>query len=208
MRRHTLRGHRRADHGRHLSLPRLPVFQRRRAGHALLFPAGSVTLLRGAAGAPLPRRFGPRRHAQLLPDCGTPLFGGTEGANYDVVRAGSLDDPEAFRARVSLWTGSAPSWHHIDAAAPSFPGNAPPIAWGRRAMRRQTTARASPAGLALLHTTSGLPWRAVHLYNYCTTCASLPEAYWAAISVSGRGLDLAGVAGGTGFRCSGRHRSP
>ena len=35
--------------------------------HALLFPAGSVTLPRRGQGAPLPRRFGPRRHAQLLP---------------------------------------------------------------------------------------------------------------------------------------------
>ena len=42
-----------------------------------------------------------------------------------------------------------------------------------------------------LHATSGLPWRAVHLcMAYCTTCASLPEAYWAAISVSGRALIL------------------
>ena len=28
------------------------------------------------------------------------------------------------------------------------------------------------------------------LHGYCTTCASLPEAYWAAISVSGRALIL------------------
>ena len=60
--------------------------------HALLFPAGSVTLLRGAARTPLPRRFGRAVMRSFCPDCGTPLFGGTEGANYDVVRAGSLDD--------------------------------------------------------------------------------------------------------------------
>ena len=59
---------------------------------------------RGGSGRAVMRSF--------CPDCGTPLFGGTEGANYDVVRAGSLDDPEAFRARVSLWTGSAPSAPH------------------------------------------------------------------------------------------------
>ena len=69
-------------------------------------------------------------------------------------------------------TGSAPSWHHIDAAAPSFPGNAPPIAeadalWGKK--------RASPAGLALSSCHIRTPWRAVHLWAYCTTCASLPE---------------------------------
>jgi hypothetical protein len=45
---------------------------------------------------------------------------------YEVVRAGSLDDPEAFHAQVSLWTGSAPSWHHVDRGVPHFPRNAPP----------------------------------------------------------------------------------
>ena len=94
--------------------------------HALLFPAGSVTLLRGAAKEHRYRGGSGRTVMRsFCPDCGTPLFGGTEGASYDVVRAGSLDDPEAFRARVSLWTDSAPSWHHVDADAPSFPGNAP-----------------------------------------------------------------------------------
>ena len=83
--------------------------------HALIFPAGSVTLLRGQ----------PREHRyksdsghivmrSFCPDCGTPLFGGSDSTTYEVVRAGSLDDPEAFHTRVSLWTDSAPSWHHVD----------------------------------------------------------------------------------------------
>ena len=65
--------------------------------HALIFPAGSVTLLRGQ----------PREHRyksdsghivmrSFCPDCGTPLFGGSDSTTYEVVRAGSLDDPEAF----------------------------------------------------------------------------------------------------------------
>ncbi|KAG1525004.1 hypothetical protein G6F50_018486 [Rhizopus delemar] len=57
--------------------------------------------------------------------CGTPLFGGSEGMGYEVVRAGSLDDPEAFHAKASLWTSSAPSWHHVDRSVPHFPRNAP-----------------------------------------------------------------------------------
>ncbi|MCD0506088.1 GFA family protein [Bordetella petrii] len=57
--------------------------------------------------------------------CGTPLFGGTQGAGYAIVKAGSLDDPEQFRARLGLWTESAPSWHHIDTTIPSFGRNSP-----------------------------------------------------------------------------------
>ena len=83
--------------------------------HALIFPAGSVTLLRGQ----------PREHRyksdsghivmrSFCPDCGTPLFGGSDSTTYEVVRAGSLDDPEAFHTRVSLWTDSAPvSYTHL-----------------------------------------------------------------------------------------------
>ena len=44
---------------------------------------------------------------------------------YEVVRAGSLDDPEAFHSKVSLWTDSAPSWHHVDRTVPSFGRNSP-----------------------------------------------------------------------------------
>ena len=94
--------------------------------HALIVPAGTVQVLRGEA-----RQYryaggsGREVMRSFCPACGTPLFGGSEGAPYDIVRAGSLDDPEAFRTRASLWTASAPSWHHVAEDAPSFPGNAP-----------------------------------------------------------------------------------
>ena len=35
----------------------------------------------------------------------------------------SLDDPEAFHSKASLWTDSAPSWHHVDRTVPSFGKN-------------------------------------------------------------------------------------
>ena len=94
--------------------------------HALIFPAGSVTLLRGQAKEH--RYKGDSGHTVMrsfCAACGTPLFGGSEGLDYEIVRAGSLDDPEAFHARASLWTGSAPSWHHVDRSIPHYAGNGP-----------------------------------------------------------------------------------
>lgn len=58
-------------------------------------------------------------------DCGTPLFGASAGQGYVIVRAGSLDEPEAYRNRVSPWTDSAPSWHRPDPDAPRYARNAP-----------------------------------------------------------------------------------
>ncbi|KAF5293956.1 hypothetical protein FQR65_LT20045 [Abscondita terminalis] len=122
-----------------------------------------ASLYRGGSGRTVMRSF--------CPDCGTPLFGGTEGMSYEVVRAGSLDDPEAFRARVSLWTDSAPSWHHIDRNAPSFPGG---FRWGNPPFfmpSRGPPGRRFPPGLT------------------APIAASLPAAYWACVC-SGKRLDL------------------
>ncbi|MFY0480117.1 GFA family protein [Achromobacter marplatensis] len=94
--------------------------------HALIFPAGSITMLRGQAKEH--RYKGDSGHTVMrsfCAACGTPLFGGSEGMGYEVVRAGSLDDPEAFHAKASLWTSSAPSWHHVDRNIPHFPQNGP-----------------------------------------------------------------------------------
>jgi len=94
--------------------------------HALLFRAGSVTLLRGR---PKEHRYrGDSGHTVMrsfCADCGTPLFGGSDGMGYEIVRAGALDDPEAFHSQATLWTASAPSWHHVDTSVPHFPRNAP-----------------------------------------------------------------------------------
>ncbi|WP_144637960.1 GFA family protein [Bordetella genomosp. 13] len=94
--------------------------------HALIVPADAIRVSQGQ-----PRQYryaggsGREVMRSFCPDCGTPLFGSSDGVPYAVVRAGSLDDPEAFRPRVSLWTASAPSWHHVADDAPAFPGNAP-----------------------------------------------------------------------------------
>jgi len=94
--------------------------------HALIYAQDALRLLHGN-----PREYryeGSSGHGVMRSFCGdrgTPLFGGSEGQGYVIVRAGSLDDPEHFRTQVSLWTASAPSWHSVDAEAPRHARNAP-----------------------------------------------------------------------------------
>ncbi|HER27182.1 MAG TPA: aldehyde-activating protein, partial [Rhodospirillales bacterium] len=51
----------------------------------------------------------------FCPKCGSPVYG-TSSANSAVVvlRAGGLDNPQQFQAKVSLFTPHAMAWDHID----------------------------------------------------------------------------------------------
>src|SRR5262245_28916780 len=47
--------------------------------------------------------------------CGTPLFSESKGQpQFLAVKAGSLDDPTAFKPIANIWVSSAPPWAHID----------------------------------------------------------------------------------------------
>ena len=52
-------------------------------------------------------------------DCGSPLFG-LPGISPDIVtiRAGSLDEPSAFRPTRDIYTASAQPWDHMNPALP------------------------------------------------------------------------------------------
>jgi hypothetical protein len=66
---------------------------------------------------------GNRMHRQFCPTCGTQLFSSSEAiAEVVVVRAGTLDDPQAVQPSMHIWTASAPRWACIDASLPSTPG--------------------------------------------------------------------------------------
>ena len=159
--------------------------------HALLFPAGSVTLLRGAA------RSTATAAVRAAPSCAASAR--TVARRYSA----------APRAPTTTWsaparwtTGSLPrAGQPVDRlGAVLAPHRCRRAQFSRQcatdSLRPTRYAAAKQKGRVLqdspfLHATSGLPWRAVHLcMAYCTTCASLPEAYWAAISVSGRALIL------------------
>jgi hypothetical protein len=55
-------------------------------------------------------------------DCGSPLFG-RPGIGGDIVtiRAGSLDDPSAFRPGQDIFTSSAQPWDYMNPDLPKFP---------------------------------------------------------------------------------------
>ena len=59
-------------------------------------------------------------------DCGAPLFSElSANPGLIVVKLGSLDDPRSFAPSMSIWTGSALGWAHIDPNLPQFPKNPP-----------------------------------------------------------------------------------
>ena len=59
----------------------------------------------------------------FCPVCGSRLFGYPE-ASPDLVSVAvtSLDDPAAFRPQMNIFAASAPPWHALDPAIPTFPG--------------------------------------------------------------------------------------
>ena len=96
------------------------------AAHALLVAPDALLVLQGWAHEHTYQgNSGNTVMRSFCPDCGTPLFGRTEGAQYVIVKAGSLDDPGMFQPRLSLWTESAPPWHHLDKTVPSYERNSP-----------------------------------------------------------------------------------
>lgn len=70
---------------------------------------------------------GNRMHRQFCERCGTPVMSASEARPHLVIlRAGTLDDPEAVRPSLTIWTESAPSWACIDAGLPTTPRQPPP----------------------------------------------------------------------------------
>ncbi len=57
----------------------------------------------------------------FCPTCGAALYSKNSGmAGLIFLRASSLDDPEAFQPKISIYTRSAPSWDAPDATLPAF----------------------------------------------------------------------------------------
>ena len=77
-------------------------------------PVGYVS--KGDSGADVERQF--------CGTCGSPLFSKLEGQpDFAVVKAGSLDDPSAFKVGMDLWMSTAQPWHRPHDGAVSVPGN-------------------------------------------------------------------------------------
>jgi hypothetical protein len=62
----------------------------------------------------------------FCPKCGAPIYS-LNAARTELImlRASSLDDPEVFKPKISVYTEQAPSWDHVDPALPGFPAMPP-----------------------------------------------------------------------------------
>ena len=57
----------------------------------------------------------------FCPECGSPIYSKNSGVPGMVfVRASSLDDPQAFRPQMVVYTDRAASWDHMDPSLPRF----------------------------------------------------------------------------------------
>lgn len=63
---------------------------------------------------------------RFCPNCGSPLFGESNGmANAVAVRAVSLDDPSAVSPQMTVFTKRAQPWDHVETSLPTFPAMPP-----------------------------------------------------------------------------------
>jgi hypothetical protein len=57
----------------------------------------------------------------FCPECGSPIYSRNSGVFGVVfVRASSLDDPQAFRPQMVVYTDRAAPWDHMDPSLPRF----------------------------------------------------------------------------------------
>ncbi len=100
------------------------------AGNATVnacFPREAVTIEGELADYPSVADSGNVMHRRFCPVCGTPMFSEAEARPHLIfVRVGTLDDPEAARPELTIWSALAPSWACIDDAIPRLEGQAPP----------------------------------------------------------------------------------
>lgn len=91
----------------------------------IIISAEQLVIIRG-----VPLEFGSKSDSGSLVtrsfcgNCGSPLF--VYNDNYPelrAVKAGSLDIPGIFEPGLSIWTGSAQRWMHLDGGVPQFPKN-------------------------------------------------------------------------------------
>jgi hypothetical protein len=72
---------------------------------------------------------GNHMHRLFCPSCGTHVFSrADERPHLVVVRAGTLDEPNAIKPQGLIWTSQAPDWARLDPSIPHFEGQPPPVA--------------------------------------------------------------------------------
>ncbi len=95
----------------------------------LAFPTDTVKITGELRDFPSTADSGRRMHRRFCPKCGVHLFSAAEERpQMLVVRAGTLDDPNAVKPQANIWTKSAPAWAQLDPELPCFEGQPPPPA--------------------------------------------------------------------------------
>lgn len=62
----------------------------------------------------------------FCPDCGSPIYSQRELVpDMLIVKVGSLDNSNAMKVVMNVWTNSARPWAHIDPATEQYPENRP-----------------------------------------------------------------------------------
>ncbi len=71
---------------------------------------------------------GNHMHRRFCAQCGTHVYAhADERTQVVVLRVGTLDNPQAVRPAMTIWTDSAPSWACLDTRLPSTPRQPPPL---------------------------------------------------------------------------------
>lgn len=93
----------------------------------VVFPSDAVTVTGALQDYVSKADSGNILHRRFCPACGTPVFSAAEvRPHLIIVRAGTLDDPDAVKPSVNIWTDSAPTWACMDESLRQFPRQPPP----------------------------------------------------------------------------------
>lgn len=92
-----------------------------------IFPAASIEATGPLACFASRADSGNEISRYFCPTCGCHLFGASSATpQFRVVRLGTLDDPNAVKPQMNIWTSSAPEWACLDSALKAEPRQPPP----------------------------------------------------------------------------------
>lgn len=97
------------------------------ASHNAVVPATAFRLVSGQTKCYTDTaESGNRLYRHFCGDCGSPIFSQREQTpNFMVLKVGSLDDSNAMKLAMNIWTRSARPWMHIDSELTNYPENRP-----------------------------------------------------------------------------------
>jgi hypothetical protein len=96
-------------------------------GSYLTFPRAAVTVTGEAKSFDFVGDNGTVKARAFCPSCGTPVYMLFPSMpEIFIVRAGTLDEPERYQARMVLWTATATTWDRIAPDVPAFEKMPPP----------------------------------------------------------------------------------